>query len=93
MSLTDSKRNEEVRLGDLALLVEEPLGSKLLRAIPQVRVHVNGVDVRHYLESLRDGVVTQLDIPGGRQGTSVTLYLVGHALQGQGSRSRALGGR
>lgn len=69
MKPTGAERQEVFRLGDFPLRIEKPRGFELLWLVPQVRVHVDGVEQGHNLCVLRDLEAVQVHIPGGTHNT------------------------
>ena len=60
----DAEGQEVLGFGDLALRVDEPGRVELLRLVPQVGVHVHGVEQRHDLGVLGEYVTVEVDVPG-----------------------------
>lgn len=71
-----AERHEVLRPPNLAGLVDEPARVELVRLVPQIGVHVDAVDQRHYLRARRDPVAVQMDVPVHKENL-VNILLVG----------------
>ena len=63
-ALACAERHEVLRFLELALGGEEPFGPELLRLLPLLGVHVDGVEQRDHVGVLRNNVTVKLDSSG-----------------------------
>jgi hypothetical protein len=72
LKLTNSEGNEVLWLGDFALVVQKSGGSELFGLVPEVGVHVDGVQQRDDLRVFRDLVAVESHVPVNKNNNLLT---------------------